>query len=409
MEKLQIALIGLGGRGTWWLGELLAMEDVEVTAVCDKLADRMENGRRLCREKYGREVFGSTDYREIVSRPDNRAVIVTTSWNDHVRISVAAMRAGKYAASEVGPAQSLQQCWELVRAREESGMPFMLLENCCYGREEMTVLNMVKKGLFGEVVHCAGGYRHDLREHLVSGYEQGHDRCWHNMHRRGELYPTHELGPIMTWLNVNRGNRMLTLTASASKGRGLGAYMAAREQQPRAYLQGDVTITTIHCANGETILLTHDVCLPHPYSRMGLLEGTKGIWLEDKHSVYLDGTSPEEQWEDIAQYYEKYEHPLWKKTGAADFTGGHGGMDWLVMRAFLNAVRCGTDTPIDVYDAAAMMAVAVLSEESIAMGSAPVAIPDFTDGKWVRREPGAKSVFSLEEVDDELYREEVRI
>ncbi|MCQ2432908.1 MAG: gfo/Idh/MocA family oxidoreductase, partial [Clostridia bacterium] len=224
-----------------------------------------------------------------------------------------------------------------------------------------------------------------------------------NWHRNAELYPTHELGPIMTWLDINRGNRMLTLTATASKARGLNEFSRQHGIAERDWHEGDVVKTIIKCANGETIELTHDVSLPHPYSRVGLLEGTKGMWLEDKHSVYIDGVSPNETWEDIGKYYEQYDHPLWKKTGAADFTGGHGGMDWLVMRAFLEAVQNKTGTPLDVYDAAAMMAVSVLSEESIAMGSAPMPIPDFTDGKWIKREPAVKSIFSLAEVDESMF------
>lgn len=402
MENIKMAVIGLGGRGTWWLGELLKMDDVDVVAVCDKHEDRMEKGRSLCLEKYGHEIFGSVDYHDITTREGIDAVLITTYWNDHLKIAISAMEHGIYAASEVGPAQSMQQIWEVVRAREKTGVPFMMLENCCYGREEMAVLNMVKKGLFGEVVHCGGGYRHDLRG-ITDEFKRDHERSWQDWHRNAELYPTHELGPIMTWLNINRGNRLMTLTSTASKSRGLNEYSRQHGYPERDWHLGDVIKTIIKCANGETIELTHDVSLPHPYSRVGLLEGTKGIWLEDKHSVYFDGISPEEKWEDIDEYFEKYDHPLWKKTGAADFEGGHGGMDWLVMRGFLEAVRNHTETPLDVYDAAVMMAVSVLSEDSIAMGSMPMAIPDFTDGQWVKREPAVRSIYSLAEVDESIY------
>ncbi len=402
MDKIRIAVVGLGSRGAWWLGELLKMEDVDVTAICDRLPHRLEAAQELCRKTYGREVFATLNHKEAIVRDDNDAVLMLGSWNDHISVAIEAMRSGKYAASEVGPGQSLQQCWDLVRARQETGMPFMMLENCCYNREEMAVLNMVKKGLFGEVIHCGGGYRHDLREH-ISSFEDDRERCYHNLHRNAELYPTHELGPIMTWLSVNRGNRMLTLTATASKSRGFNTMNRKKGRQELPYTEGDVVTTVIKCAGGETIELTHDISLPHPYSRLGLLEGTEGIWLADKHSVYFDGISPEEKWEDIETYYEKYDHPLWKKTNATDFTSGHGGMDWLVMRAFLESVKNRTETPLDVYDAAAMMAVSVLSEESISMGSMPMAIPDFTEGRWVRREPAPKSIYSLAEVDESVY------
>lgn len=407
MGKIKLAVIGIGSRGGWWLGELLKMEDVEVTSVCDKHEDRMEKARKTCFDKYGHEVFGSVDYRDIVNRDDNEAVIIATNWNDHVKIAIASMRAGKYTAFEVGPAQSIRQCWDLVRTYEETGVPCMLLENCCYNREEMTILNMIKKGLFGEVLHCQGGYQHDLRN-VVDGVTYDHERTWHHLHRNAEVYPTHELGPIMTYLNINRGNRMVSLNSMATKARGLAKYVKDHcpADHPLAgaeFKLGDIVTTTIRCSNGETIVLTHDTSSPRPYSRGGRVQGTCGIWMEDLRAIHIEGRSGGEEWEPMSNYWEEFEHPLWKKTRAADFTGGHGGMDWLVMRGFLEAVRRGTQTPIDVYDAATLMAISALSEESIACGSASVAIPDFTDGMWIKRDPGPKSIFSLSEIDESLF------
>jgi len=412
MRTIKLSIIGLGSRGTWWLKQLLDMKDVEVTAVCDKHEDRMENGRALCAEKYGHEVYGSVDWKDIIAREDSEAVIITTYWNDHAKIAVAAMKAGKYAGMEVGPAQSLQQCWELVRTYEETGIPCMMLENCSYGRDEMTVLNMVKKGLFGEILHCQGGYQHDLRA-VADTMKRDHERAWQYLHRNAEVYPTHEMGPILNYLNINRGNRLMSLNAMATKSRGLKKYILDKcgTEHPLAdadFRLGDIVTTTIRCANGETIVLTHDTSSPRPYSRGGRVQGTCGIWMEDKNGLYVEGrTEGGEVWEPIEKYREEFEHPLWKKTGAADFTGGHGGMDWLVMRAFLSAVRSRTQTPIDVYDSVTMMAIGVLSEESIANGSAPVAFPDFTDGMWLKREDPPKSIYSISKVDDSLFEGEL--
>ncbi len=408
MKTVRMIVIGLGGRGSWWLGELLKMDDVEVTAVCDKHEDRMLKGKSMCAERYGHEVFGSTDAHEVLARDDgSEAVLITTYWNDHVPIAIEAMKTGRYAGFEVGPAQSIRQCWDLVRTYEETRVPCMLMENCCYNREEMTVLNMIKKGLFGELLHCQGGYQHDLRA-VSNGMEWDHERAWQYLHRNAELYPTHELGPIMTYLSINRGNRMMALTSMATKSRGLNKYLKDRfgEDHPLAHEQfrlGDIVTTSIRCANGETIVLTHDTSSPRPYSRGGRVQGTSGIWMEDLRSIHIEGRSPSDRWEPMDKYYEEFEHPLWKASRAGAFTGGHGGMDWLVMRAFLNAVRRKIQTPIDVYDSAAMMSIGILSEESISCGSMPVAIPDFTDGKWIKRDPDPKSVFSLSEVDESLF------
>ena len=152
-------------------------------------------------------------------------------------------------------------------------------------------------------------------------------------------------------------------------------------------------------------MLTHDTSSPRPYSRGGRVQGTCGLWMEDLHALHIEGRSSGESWEPMENYWEEFEHPLWKKSRAGAFSGGHGGMDWLVMRGFLNAVRRRIQTPIDAYDSATLMSIGILSEESVANGSAPVAIPDFTDGRWVKRDPGPKTIFSLEEVDDALFDE----
>lgn len=407
MKTIRMGVIGLGGRGSWWLGELLKMDDVQVNAVCDIHEDRMEKGREMCREKYGREVYGSVKAHDVVIRDDLDAVLITTYWNDHVKIAIDAMRHGKYAAFEVGPAQSIQQCWDLVHTYEETGVPCMLMENCCYNREEMTILNMIKKGLFGEVLHCQGGYQHDLRT-VAGGMATDHERTWHHLHRNAEVYPTHELGPIMTYLDINHGNRLLALNSMATKSRGLQKYVkehfpADHPLQGVPFKLGDIVTTTIRCANGETIVLTHDTSNPRPYSRGGRVQGTCGIWMEDLHALCIEGRTEGEKWDPMENYWNEFEHPLWKKTHAAEFTGGHGGMDWLVMRAFLEAVRKGIQTPIDVYDSATLMSISILSEESIATGSAPVAIPDFTNGMWLKREPGPRSIFNLFDLDETVY------
>jgi predicted dehydrogenase len=384
------------------------MEDVEVPAVCDLYEDRLQKGLELVAAAGRPKAEGYGDYRELLARDDIEGVLIPSSWTSHSRIAADAMRAGKYAAPEAGGAASVEECWELVRASEETGMPCMLLENCCYGREEMALLNMVKKGLFGELVHCQCGYEHDLREEVGKGLENRHYRIHNYLNRNGEVYPTHGLGPMSMLLGINRGNRMLTLTSMASKSRGLrewaGEHLGADHPLSHAeFAMGDVVTTMIKCAHGETILLTHDTTLPRPYSRAGRVQGTKGIWMEDNRSIYLEGRSPGHTWESFEPYRTEYEHPLWKEYIGLGVRGGHGGMDYLVLRAFVESVKANIPTPIDVYDTAAWMAITALSEQSVALGSQPVGIPDFTNGKWIARTPGPVHKYSLEVVDESLF------
>lgn len=408
-DQVHVAMVGISGRGSGLLGLLLEMEDVRVTAVSERYSDRLENAAKQVQDAYGKAPIAVSDYRQLLDDPELDAVITPSSWTSHTQVCLDAMEAGKYAATEVGGATSIEQCWSLVRTSERTGKPCMLLENCCYGQEEMTVLNMVKKGLFGELIHAEGGYRHDLRDEVCQGRENRHYRLENYMHRNGDVYPTHDLGPIAKYLDINRGNRMLSLTSTASKSRGLNAWMhkhkgADYDLANFSFALGDVVTTVIKCAHGETITLFHDTSLPRPYTRGNLLQGTKGIWMEDKHGIYLEDLSETPHtWEDLSKYYEQYEHPLWKRFRQEGVKGGHGGMDWLVLRAFVEAVQENRQTPIDVYDTAAWMAITCLSEDSVALGSMPVAIPDFTNGRWISREPVIEGAYCLDKVCEKFF------
>jgi len=403
-KTVRLAIVGLGGRGCSQMKTLLDMPDVEIASVCDSYADRVEKGQKIVEEARGYVPFGTTCAKEAMDREDVDAVVVMTGWETHIIVAIQALRLGKRVAMEVGGGTSVEECWQLVRVSEETGIPVMLLENCCYGEVELTIQNMINQGVFGTLVHCAGAYSHDLRDEIGNGDLNRHYRLNHFMHRNGELYPTHELGPIATYLNINRGNRMVTLTAMASKACGLHEWMVQnRPDSPLVNAQfneGDIVNTMIKCANGETIMLTHDCSLPRPYSRGGSVRGTKGCWMEENHSIFIDGVSPHDpsdwthRWEPDEKYMEENRHPLWVQYHQEGVRGGHGGMDYLVLRAFIESVQKEIEPPIDVYDTAAWMAVTALSEESIALGSMPVPVPDFTSGRWCyNREPFLQHTF----------------
>lgn len=377
-------------------GVILHMDDIEIVGVCDTYRDRAQNAADKVEQVKGNKPFITQDYKELIASSEVEAVIVSSAWTGHIEIIIECMKAGKPVGTEVGGAYSIEECWQLIRAYEETGVPCMLLENCCYGREEMMAMNMVKQGIFGEIVHCSGGYQHDLREEIAFGNENRHYRLQNYIHRNCENYPTHELGPIAQILDINRGNRMVSLVSMASKAKGLNEYIKNKKSDDEAlmhteFAQGDVVTTMIKCARGETIVLTLDTTLPRAYSRGFRVQGTKGMFMEDNMSLFIDGEHNEydfkwkEQWNNIEAYREKYEHPVWKKFMQDGVKGGHGGMDWLVLRAFFDCVEKNEEMPIDVYDIAAWMAISALSEQSIAMGGQVVAIPDFTNGKWITR------------------------
>jgi len=402
MKKLKIALIGLGQRGRGLLSNIVNMDDIEIVAVCDEYADRNEDTAKYIQEKMGNTPITSTDSRDIFAIEGIEAVVISAAWEAHVDLAVSAMRAGIYVGLEVGGAYAIEDCWKLVRASEETGIPCMMLENCCYGQIEMMCLNLAKKGILGEIVHCDGGYRHDLCNEILSGNEIRHYRLRNYMLRNCDNYPTHQLGPICKLLNINNGNRMVSLVSIASKSVGLQhrAMQTRGADDPLAstrFIQGDVVTTIIRCAGGETIKLTLDTTLPRPYSRGFVVCGTKGSYEGANNSLFLEENDAEKyekddfdwskSWGNAKEYAKTYDHPLWKRYQEEGVKEGHGGMDWLVLRAFFESAAAKIDPPIDVYDAAAWMSISTLSEDSIAMGGLPVAIPDFTSGKWVNPRP----------------------
>jgi hypothetical protein len=414
--KVRIGIIGVGLRGRGHLEQLLYRDDVEVNAIADIDPDALAQSVKLCQEmkrripeKYGK---GERDYENLVKRDDLDAVVIATPWEWHAPQAIAAMRAGKHVGTEVPAGLTVKECWELVNTSEKTGRQLSILENVCYRRDVMAILNMVRQNLFGELIHCQGGYQHDLREVKFNdgkqpygggvefgekGFSEARWRTNYSVNRNADLYPTHGLGPVAEMLNINRGNQMLYLSSFASQSRGLHDYVVKKggESHPNAKVDfklGDVVSTLIKCANGQTIMLSHDTNLPRPYSLNFRVQGSNGLWMNDNKSIYIEGVSSKaHSWDSEKSYLEKYDHPLWKKYEKKAENAGHGGMDWFVLHGFVEALKRQEPLPIDVYDAAAWSVIVPLSEKSIANKSASVEIPDFTRGKWKTR----KSIFAL--------------
>lgn len=407
---VKIGIVGLGPRTETLLASILLLgAETKVTAICDLREERITKIQGIFAKNKLRQPKAYRDYKELIQSPDVDAILVPTSWNSHLQIACDAMKMGKYVGIEVGGASSTEELWQLVHASESTGVSCMMLENCCYGRNELMVMNMVRQNMFGELIHCECGYEHYLGDGFAGELEQGIERAWHNYKRNGDLYPTHGIGPIAKILRINRGNRFLTLTSTASKSRGITS-AAKKLGKDLTFAEGDIVTTVIKCANGETITMTHGISLPRPYSRDCRVQGTEGIWLENANGIYIDGISPayEEidvagnpymvhKWSAVEDFYEKYDHPIWKEF-RNNPVGGHGGMDSLALQAFFDAVRNQDVPPIDVYDVAAWMCITCLSEQSIAMGSMPVSFPDFTNGKWINRMPHGSKKWNLDEV-----------
>jgi hypothetical protein len=416
-DKVRLGYIGVGLRGRNHVGEGLLRNDVEIVAICDI----QESSLKYCREQFIKAkkklpveyTGGLSAYKKLLERKDIDAVIIATPWEFHKEQAIDAMRNGKYVGCEVIAGVTEQDHWDILKVYEETKVPYMTLENVCYRRDVMAVLNMVRQNIFGELIHLEGGYQHDLRGVLFNdgknfsgkGAEFGPNtvgeaqwRTQWNIDRDGDIYPTHGAGPVMNYIDINHGNRFTNLVSFSSKSRGLNSYIEkvspGNKNAKIKFKNGDVTTTMLNCANGETVTLSHDTHLPRPYSLGFRVQGTEGIWMDVNESIYIEGKSQKhDEWDKAETWFQKYDHPLWKKYASQAEGAGHGGMDWYVFNAFVQAVKQRKQTPIDIYDSLTMSVITPLSEKSINEGNAPQQFPDFTNGKWKER----KNTFALDD------------
>lgn len=386
----KIGIIGTGGRGTSLLENLLAA-DAKILALCDVVQEKAEHAQSLV-VKSGQktpELYTKGDhaFESLVARDDLDLVLIATPWDWHVEMAVAAMNHGKHAAVEVPASTSIEDCWKLVDTSERTRRHCIMLENCCYGYNETLILRMIQSGLFGDLLYGEGAYIHDLREELFSNKGEGLWRRTAHTKRDGNLYPTHGLGPIANYMGIQRGDSFDYIVSVSTPQRGLDEYRKAHlpSSDPRLaerYITGDMNTSLIKTAKGRTITLKHDVVNPHPYDRINMIAGTKGVFADYPPRIYFDGQTGGEEWGNLDSW-KGHQHPLWKQEGEiAKKLGGHGGMDYIMLYRLLQCMREGLVPDMDVYDAAEWSAPGPLSRASVASGSLAIKFPDFTRGHW---------------------------
>jgi hypothetical protein len=401
MDTVRVAFIGVGARGSGHVSTMLTFAGTEIKAICDTHKPSLDAAIKQCVDK-GRPVptgYGSneTDFKRMLDRDDIDIVIIATPWEWHVPMATYAMKAGKHAFVEVPASVTVDGCWELVDTSEQTQKHCMMMENVNYGREELMVLNMCRQGLFGELLHGEAAYIHDLRGQMNEiAHGTGSWRTYEYVRRNGNLYPTHGLGPVAQYMNINRGDRMdyMSSMSSPSRVRAIYAqehYPEGHERRTLKFKCGDINTTIVKTVLGKTIMIQWDEQLPRPYSRLNLIQGTRGVWGGFPDRCVIEGQGGTEAWKqgaDLEPLYEKYDHPLWKKLATeAKANGGHGGMDFVMLWRIIYCLRNGEPLDQDVYDAASWSVISPLSETSVANRGKTMDIPDFTRGKWKTMPP----------------------
>lgn len=388
MRRIRIGFIGIGYRGMTHLRLCQSLPFAEIVAVSDIVYTPSE--------PVAYRVFsgGADSYKEMLNDCRLDLVIVSTPWALHRQHILDALAAGVHVAVEVKGALSLQECWDLVEASQRTGKQVIPLENTCYLRSTLGIKQMVKLGLFGELVYLQAGYRHDLRFLKVGpdgsfgkvGPDQPEWRAQYSLTRNADLYPTHGVAPLCQMLDINRGNRFVSISSFATKAAGIRQRIIDRggEQHPDANLfiaLGDVVTSVLTTAKGEQVVLVHDTNLPRPYSLNFEVQGTKGCWNGDLKGIYLeqDPDTRSQAYVNEKEYFETYDHPLWKTHGAEALRldDHHQGMDYLLLLDILTALSTDAPVPMDVYDLAVWSAITPLSENSIAQGGLAQDFPNF--------------------------------
>jgi predicted dehydrogenase len=392
----RVGFIGVGGRGSGLLRIAVQTSGALVPAVCDVIPARAAAAQKLVAQA-GQDkpaVYADDEmaWKKLLARDDLDAVVIATPWNWHAAMAADAMEQGIYPGVEVPAALSVDECWQLVDTSERTGVPCMMLENWSFRRDNLALLQMVRQGLFGQVVHVHCAHCHDCIDHWFFDRATGRDR-WpaeYLVKYNRDQYPTHSVGPVLSWMDINCGDRFESIASTATGSFGINAYFARKfgpdhPSAKRKYSQGDVVTSVLRTAQGKTVVVNYDMQLPRPYDNRWMLEGTLGVYNEERAALYLVDRSPKyHEWEPFGPYMAKYDHP-WHRDGGG--SGGHDGTDDLEIRLFLDAARRKRPTPIDVYDSVTMSAIVGLSGTSIAGGGAPVEFPDFTRGKWRSRKP----------------------
>jgi hypothetical protein len=402
LDRVRVGFIGVGARGSGHVVQMMAIDGVDVVAICDNHVPTAEASAKRVKDKTGKEpalyTKGETDYKRMLERDDIDIVVIATPWKWHTPMATDAMKSGKHAFVEVPAALTVDQCWELVDTCEVTQKHCMMMENVNYGREELMVLNMCRLGVFGELLHGEAAYIHDLRGQMNEiAHGTGSWRTYEYVKRNGNLYPTHGLGPVAQYMDINRGDRIDYLSSVSSPARVREIY--AKEHFPEGHERrslkfkcGDINTTIAKTVNGKTLMIQWDEQLPRPYTRLNFIQGTKGAWGGFPNRMAVEGmTKSTEEWtqdQGLDLYFEKYDHPLWKRVGdEAKRMGGHGGMDFVMLWRIVYCLRNGLPLDQDVYDAAVWSVISPLSEWSVAHRGQSVDVPDFTRGKWKTMKP----------------------
>ncbi|MCA1901481.1 MAG: Gfo/Idh/MocA family oxidoreductase [Candidatus Hydrogenedens sp.] len=397
-EKASIGVVGVGNRGHFLVDLLTQCSDVVIRAIADIKKEHAERTKSLCtqRQSFVPEIYtnGETDFENLVKREDIDCVLCATSWEWHTPVAISSMKAGKLTAIEVPAGITLKECWELIKTSNRYNQPCFMLENVCYFKEPLTILRMIREGLFGEVVHAEGGYQHDCRYLLADETGTLNWRGKGLINRIGNTYPTHPIGPISQWLNINRGDRFVSLYSVSTPPFGMHEYFVKKYGADHKLAKmnikhGDINTTILQTALGKTVTLYHDTTLPRPYDSIFRVQGTKGIYFGSLQKIYLEDISPQKDtWEDFEPYTDKYAHPMWSAyESAGGSTAGHGLGDFITVRELVRAIRTGQTSLPDVYDSATWSAIIELSEQSASVGGKKIEFPDFTDGKWKTNSP----------------------
>lgn len=405
LDVVRIGIIGLGNRGTGTARRLASIEGVEIKALCDLEPDRVQKSADMIAplgHKPDHYSGHEDEWKKICERQDIDLIAIITPWHLHTPMCVFAMEHDKHAYTELPAATTMEECWQLVETSERTKKHCVQMSYSCHDDMAAILLNMIREGYFGDLIHTESCYIHDLLmgNNFKKDFYHKNWRLNENIGRHGNLYPQHGIVPLLQMLDINSGDRIDYMSSFSTNDFLMGKTaekLAAEDDFFKPYVgkdfRGNMNITILRTLKGKTIQMQHDVTSPRPRGGW-LLSGTQCIFQSgpDRLATSHKGWMKQEEFDALV---EKYTPEMTKRfnalvEGADKFDKPKHGYfrvtetDWRL----IDCLRTGLPVNMDVYEAVTSSAVTPLSIWSVANRSNSVSFPDFTSGAWKTNQRG---------------------
>ncbi|MEX0681204.1 MAG: Gfo/Idh/MocA family oxidoreductase [Balneolales bacterium] len=401
LEVVRVGVIGIGDRGSGSVSQYASIEGVEIKALSDLEADRVQNSAdRIQSLGHTPDLYSGheDEWKKVCERSDIDLIVIATPWHLHTPMAVFAMEHDKHVSVQLPAATTIDECWQLVETSERTRKHCVQISASCHRDVMAANFNMVKQGFFGDIIHGEGNYIHELINdtYFFHSRDKFHNqwRIKENIGKHGNLYAGHGFTPLVQMMDINCGDKLEYLSSVSSNDFNFAEAVKKYAEQDDIWEQfigkefrGNMNITIIRTAKGRTIELQHDISSPRPRPG-GLLSGSKAIYQgrPDRWAISDRRWLNEEEGNELVEEYtpemvKRFDEITRQATSDHARSGYYdlaSALDWRV----IDSLRNGVPMDLSVYEAAVTSCIMPLSIWSVANRTNSVTVPDFTRGAW---------------------------